>query len=212
MIAGPADERVLVEAASAGDEDAFATLVAPYRGAIHGHCRRILHCEHDAEDACQETLLRAWRAIGRFERRSSLRSWLYRIATNTSLSLIEKRATRDAVFTTVWSVDGVDLVDEHCDLPDELCERREAAGMALRVASELLSPKQASALLMREVYGFTAGESARRLGTSEVSVNSALQRARAKLDAREPVLYPQPPHGYRSRQSESRGADRVRFP
>ncbi len=183
MIAAPARERTLIDAARAGDEEAFAALVEPYRVMLHGHCRGMLHCEHDAEDACQEVLLRAWRAIGRFEGRSSLRSWLYRIATNTSLNLIEKRATRDTVFTTVWSVDGIDLVDERGDLPDELYERREAAGMALRVASELLSPKQATTLLMREVYGFTARESASILGTTEVSVNSALQRARAKLDA-----------------------------
>src|SRR3954464_9144028 len=84
----------LLEAARHGDEDAFARLVGPYRAALHAHCYRLLGSVQDAEDALQETLLSAWRALPRFERRSSLKSWLYRIATNASLKAIERRPKR----------------------------------------------------------------------------------------------------------------------
>src|SRR5687768_1718236 len=87
-------ERELLEAARRGAEQAYGELVKPYRGELHAHCYRMLGSVHDAEDALQETMLRAWRGIGKFEGRSSLRSWLYRIATNTSLNLIEKRPKR----------------------------------------------------------------------------------------------------------------------
>ena len=186
MNAGCVDERALLDAARGGDADAFTALVDPHRPELHAHCRRMLRCESDAEDACQEVLLRAWRSLSRFEGRCTVRSWLYRIATNASLNLIEKRATRDAVFTAVWNVDGVDMADDEGARPDMLFERRETASRALQVASELLSPKQQGALLMREVYGFTARESASILGTTEVSVNSSLQRARAKIETRIP--------------------------
>src|SRR5881296_862900 len=89
-----AQERELLDAARGGDEDAYRRLVEPHRGELHAHCYRMLGSVHDAEDALQETLLRAWRGLGRFEGRSSLRSWLYTIATNTSLNLIAKRPKR----------------------------------------------------------------------------------------------------------------------
>src|SRR5881392_2050120 len=99
MPAGPptaisAQERPLLAAAREGDEEAFRRLVEPYRGELHAHCYRMLGSVHDAEDALQEALLRAWRGLARFEGRSSLRSWLYTIATNTSLNLIGRRPKR----------------------------------------------------------------------------------------------------------------------
>src|SRR5437667_9382800 len=87
-------ERELLEAARGGDQDAYGRLVEPYRSELHAHCYRMLGSVHDAEDALQEALLRAWRGLSRFEGRSSLRSWLYTIATNTSLNVIEKRPKR----------------------------------------------------------------------------------------------------------------------
>jgi RNA polymerase sigma-70 factor (ECF subfamily) len=101
------DERVLLEAARAGDEDAFARLVGPYRAQLRAHCYRMLGSLPDAEDALQETLLRAWRGLGRFEGRSSFRSWLYTIATNAGLRTIERRPKR------VLPIDYAPAADPH---------------------------------------------------------------------------------------------------
>src|SRR5256714_768508 len=90
----PARQRELLEAARAGDQEAFPRLVEPYRAELHAHCYRMLGSVHDAEDGLQDALLRAWRGLGRFEGRSSLRSWLYTIATNSSLTAIERRPKR----------------------------------------------------------------------------------------------------------------------
>ena len=109
-------ERELLEAAGGGDEDAFARLVEPHRRELHAHCYRMLGSVHDAEDALQETLLRAWRAIGRFEGRSSLRSWLYTIATNTCLNVIEKRPKR------VLPIDYGPAADPHSTPGEPLVE------------------------------------------------------------------------------------------
>src|ERR671915_1319838 len=100
-------EKGLLDAARVGDEAAFESLVTPYRGELHAHCYRMLGSVHDAEDALQDALLRAWRALGRFEGRSSLRAWLYKIATNTCLNLIARRPKR------VLPIDYVPASDPH---------------------------------------------------------------------------------------------------
>src|SRR5919197_1280615 len=157
-------EAALLETARAGDENAFARLIEPYRGQLHAHCYRMLGSVHDAEDALQEVLLRAWRGLGRFEGRSSLRSWLYTIATNTSLNLIARRPARG-------------LPDGYA-APEARYEQREAVELAFIAALQHLSANQRAVLILREVLGFSAKEAAEVLDTTVASVNSALQRAR----------------------------------
>jgi RNA polymerase sigma-70 factor (ECF subfamily) len=182
-------ERRLIEAARRGDEAAFQALVAPQRGPLHAHCQRMLGSAHDAEDAMQETMLRAWRALPTFEGRSSLNSWLYRIATNTCLTALAKRPQR--------------VVPLHHEVGDELgeewpldgepnpteadYERQEAAALAFTVTLQHLPAKQRAALILRDVLGYRASEAASTLGTTVASVNSALQRARGVVvDRAEP--------------------------
>ena len=202
----PAREQELLEAAQEGNERAYTELVDAYRGELHAHCYRMLGSVHDAEDALQEALLRAWRGIAKFEGRSSLRSWLYRIATNTSLNSIEKRPKRvlpvdygpaadphvppgDPLVESVWIEP---YADEQLGLEDGLAgpearyEQREAVELAFIAALQHLPPNQRAALIMREVLGFSAKEAAETLETTTASINSALQRARATIDQRLP--------------------------
>jgi RNA polymerase sigma-70 factor, ECF subfamily len=185
----------LLEAARSGDEAAFAELVAPHRAELHAHCYRMLGSLHDAEDAHQDAMLRAWRGIARFDGRSSLRSWLYRIATNTSLDVIGRRPKRVLpldygppgdphepagmpLAETVW-------IEPYPD--DQLgIEQRESVELAFTAALQHLPPNQRAVLIMREVLGFSAQEVSDALETSVASVNSALQRARQTVDERLP--------------------------
>jgi RNA polymerase sigma-70 factor (ECF subfamily) len=196
----------LLERAREQDESAFGQLVEPYRGELHAHCYRMLGSVHDAEDALQETLLRAWRGLARFEGRSSLRSWLYTIATNTSLNAIEKRPKRvlpvdygpaadphdgpgEPIVESVWIEPYPDetlAVEDGYASPDARYERREAVELAFIAALQLLPPNQRAALILREVLGFSAKETAATLETTEASVNSALQRARKTVEERLP--------------------------
>jgi RNA polymerase sigma-70 factor (ECF subfamily) len=197
----------LLEAARYGDQDAFARLVEPYRAQLRAHCYRMLGSLPDADDALQDTLLRAWRGLARFEGRSSLRSWLYTVATNASLRAIEKRPRR------VLPVDYGPAVDPHdhpaqtlsepiwldpfpdgemgleSDLlgPDARYEQRESIELAFTAALQYLPARQRAALILREVLGFSARETAEVLGTSSVSVDSALQRAHRTIDERMPA-------------------------
>ena len=201
-----ASEGELLEAAQRGDDDAFGRLAAAYRGELHAHCYRMLGSAADAEDALQETLLRAWRALPRFEGRSSVRSWLYKIATNVCLRAIERRPRR------VLPVDYGPAADPHDSLaepvteavwlepyPDERMglgsglaspearyEQREGVELAFIAALQHLPARQRAVLILRDVLGFSARETATTLETTSVSVDSALQRAHKTVDQRLP--------------------------
>ncbi len=202
----PIRARELLEAARGGDEGAFASLVEPHRSELHAHCYRMLGSVHDAEDALQDALLRAWRGLSRFEGRSSLRSWLYRIATNTCLDVIAKRPKRvlpvdygpprdphdgpllplaEAVWVEPYPDEALALDDGYA-APEARYEQREAVELAFIAALQLLPPNQRATLILREVLGFSAREVADTLETTVASVNSALQRARATVDKRLP--------------------------
>jgi RNA polymerase sigma-70 factor (ECF subfamily) len=206
MPAPSAHERELLAAAQGGDESAFARLIEPYRSELHAHCYRMLASVHDAEDALQETLLRAWRSLDRFEGRSSLRSWLYTIATNTSLNLISRRPKRvlpldygpqtdphdglglpplESVWVEPYPDEALGLEDGLAG-PEARYELRESVELAFVAALQHLPANQRAALILREVLGFSASEVAEALDTSVASVNSALQRARKTVDERLP--------------------------
>jgi RNA polymerase sigma-70 factor (ECF subfamily) len=203
---GTGHERALLEAARGGDEEAFRRLIEPYRGELHAHCYRMLGSVHDAEDALQEATLRAWRGLARFEGRSSLRSWLYTISTNTSLSAIERRPKRvlpidygpandphtapgEPLVESVWLEpypDEVLGVQDGYAAPEASYELRESIELAFIAALQHLPATQRAVLILREVLGFSAKEVAETLDTTVASVNSALQRARAAVDERVP--------------------------
>src|SRR5437763_724676 len=199
-------EQQLIAAARGGDEAAYGRLVESYRGELHAHCYRMLGSVHDAEDALQEALLRAWRGLPRFEGRSSLRSWLYTIATNTCLNAIERRPKRvlpvdygppsdphggpgepvvESVFVEPYPDELLGVEDGFAS-PDASYERRESVELAFVAALQNLPPNQRAALILREVLGFSAKEAAEMLDTSVASANSALQRARASVEQRAP--------------------------
>jgi RNA polymerase sigma-70 factor (ECF subfamily) len=196
-----------LQAARDGDEGAFTRLVEPYQGELHAHCYRMLGSVHDAEDALQEANLRAWRAIGKFEGRSSLRSWLYTIATNTCLNLISRRPKRvlpldygpsfdphdqgigmppiEATWVEPYPDQGLGLEDGYA-APEARYELRESVELAFVAALQNLPANQRAALILREVLGFSAQETADALDTTVASVNSALQRARKTVDDKLP--------------------------
>jgi RNA polymerase sigma-70 factor, ECF subfamily len=183
----------LLSAARKGDEDAYRRLVEPRRAELHAHCYKMLGSVHDAEDALQDALLRAWRGIGRFEGRSSLRAWLYRIATNTCMDLAGKRRVLPIDFgpgADPHDSPGVPVVEDVWvePYPDtELSyEQREGVELAFVAALQHLPDTQRAVLILREVLGFSAQEVADTLDTTVASVNSALQRARKAVDERMP--------------------------
>jgi RNA polymerase sigma-70 factor (ECF subfamily) len=205
-MATTAHEHELLDAASDGDEDAFGRLLGTYRSELHAHCYRMLGSVHDADDALQEASLRAWRGLARFERRSSLRSWLYTIATNTCLNLIAKRPKRvlpidygpatdphdglglplaETVWIEPYPDETLGLADGYA-APDARYEQRESVELAFVASLQHLPATQRAVLILREVLGFSAREVAAALETTVASVNSALQRARRTIDERLP--------------------------
>jgi len=194
----------LIEAALAGDEGAFAKLVGPHRRPLHAHCYRMLGSLQDAEDAVQETLLRAWRNLSSFQGRSSLRTWLYTIATNVCLRAIERRPSRvlpidygpsadpheplsDPLVEAVWIEPYPDerlAIDDDLAGPEARYEQRESIELAFIAALQLLPPRQRAVLILRDVLGYSGAEVAEALETTPASIYSALQRAHATLEQR----------------------------
>ncbi len=189
-----------------GDGAAFTRLVEPLRRQLHAHCYRMLGSTHDADDALQDALLRAWRGLARFEGRSSLRSWLYTVATRTCLDAVEARGRRAlpvdlgpssdrAVAGAVPPADvawlgpypDADLAAGRAG-PDVYYEQREAVELAFVAALQHLPGNQRAALLLFEVLGFSAAEIAAMMDTSAASVNSALARARKLIAERVPSV------------------------
>ena len=179
-----AEEQKLLEAARAGDEYAFGRIVEAHRGPLHSHCYRMLGSLHDAEDALQETFLRAWCGLRGFAGRSTVRSWLYRIATNVCLDAISLRM-KQMLSPEPYRDDVVGVADGHA-APGARYEQREAVELAFRASLQHLPASQRAVLILRDVFGFSAREVSERLHTSVASVNSALQRARKAVDKRLP--------------------------
>jgi len=201
----------LIEKAQAGDSDAFRTLTEPHWRELQVHCYRFLGSLQDAEDAMQDIMLAAWQGIGGFEGRSSLRTWLYQIATNRCLNAL-RSARRHAPAT--WSVSSVDplepsglgeitWLEPYPDAwleapamtpgPEARYEASEAISLAFITALQVLPPRQRAVLILRDVLGFTAAETAEILDTTADSVTSALKRARATLHDRSDQAGREPP-------------------
>jgi len=197
-------EHELLEAARDGDGDAFRHLVETHRAALLAHCYRMLGSVDDAEDALQDTFLHAWRGLSGFDGRCAPRRWLYRIATNASLDAIARRPKRilpsdcgqryGAAQATLpasapWtepSADQLLRLESGYAAPEGRYEQREAVEFAFVMALQHLPPRQRVVLVLRDVLGFSAEEVSKSLGTTVISVNSALQRARKAVDERVP--------------------------
>ena len=179
----------LVGAAIAGNESAFATLTERHRRELHVHCYRMLASFEDADDAVQETFLRAWRSRDSFEGAHLFRAWLFRIATNVCLDMLRRSArqvTKMQSFAEVpWLQPYPDrLLDEVApsdDEPDAVAVERETIELAFLAAMQLLPPTQRAAFIVRDVLGWPARETASLLETSVAAANSAVQRARATM-------------------------------
>jgi RNA polymerase sigma-70 factor (ECF subfamily) len=213
----------LMSRARAGNGDAFRVLTDPHRRELQVHCYRMLGSVQDAEDALQDTLVAAWRGLGTFEGRSSLRTWLYQIATNRCLNARRSASRRPAREWDVPNVQPPDptrlgeivwlepypdaLLQETIDAPvgpEARYEQTESISLAFVTALQALPPRQVAVLVLRDVLGFHADEVAAMLGSTAGSVNSALNRARAGLLRRQQTAdgrEPPPPAGSRSEEA-----------
>jgi RNA polymerase sigma-70 factor, ECF subfamily len=192
--------------AMSADERTFGAQIEPHRRELHAHCYRMLGSVHDAEDAVQETLIRAWRGLDQFEGRSALRSWLYTIATNVCLRMIERRPARvlpidygppsdphgslgPPLVESTWIEPYPDAelrLDDASAGPEARYEAREAVELAFIAALQHLPARQRAVLILRDVLGFSGAEVADALDTTPASVHSLLQRAHATVDERLP--------------------------
>jgi RNA polymerase sigma-70 factor (TIGR02960 family) len=195
----------LLTAARAGDGESFQALVGPHRRELHVHCYRMLGSVQDAEDIVQETLMAAWRGIDGYEGRASIRSWLYRIATNRCLNALRDDTRRlragaspviappaptrmvEPSWLEPYPDALLDGVPDTAPGPEARVERREAISLAFVTATQSLPPRQRAVLVLRDVLGFRAAEVAQMLDTTEESVSSALKRARAAMPNTRPV-------------------------
>lgn len=192
----------LLGRAQAGDQQAFAQLTDGYRQELRLHCYRILGSTQDAEDALQETLLGAWQALANFEERASIRTWLYRIATNRCLNMLRAASRRPKsasslktdrteptrVGEVIWLEPYPDILldglPDDSPGPDARYETRESVSLAFITLLQLLPPRQRVALVLRDVLGYRASEVAEMIDSTEASVESALKRARLTLHDR----------------------------
>ncbi len=196
----------LMSRARAGDGDAFRELIEPHRRELQVHCYRMLGSFQDAEDALQDTLVAAWRGLGGFQERASLRTWLYRIATNRCLNARRSASRRLA---KEWDVPDVEppeptrlgdvvwlepfpdaLLEGAIDAPlgpEARYEQTESISLAFVTALQILPPRQLAVLILRDVLGFHANEVADMLDSSVESVKSALKRAHTSLQHRRPT-------------------------
>jgi RNA polymerase sigma-70 factor, ECF subfamily len=199
-------EQVLLHAAQGGDGEAFRALVEGRRVELHAHCYRMLASSDDADDAVQEALLRAWRALPRFEGRSSVRTWLFRITTNTALDIVSGRARRELPIqfgppigsgeppgdpaTEVPWIGPYAAPDPKAShgLPEARYAVRESIELAFVAALQHLPAHQRAVFILREALGFSAADTATVLDSTVAAVNSALQRARTRVDARLPKV------------------------
>ncbi|WP_222849743.1 sigma-70 family RNA polymerase sigma factor [Trebonia kvetii] len=205
----------LISRARSGDDDAFRELTEPHRRELQAHCYRMLGTLQDAEDAVQDTLLAAWQGLAGFEGRSSLRTWLYKIATNRCLNALRTASRRPA---KEWNIPGIEppqptrlaeavWLEPYPDAllaevagtalppgPEARYEQAESISLAFVAALQVLPPRQLAVLILRDVLGFHASEVASMLDATVESVNSALKRARAGMQRRQPAAgVPEPP-------------------
>jgi RNA polymerase sigma-70 factor, ECF subfamily len=193
------EEAALLIRAREGDERAYEALIERHRSELHAHCYRMLASVHDADDAVQDALIRAWRGLSGFESRSSIRTWLFKIATNSSFDLLKKRTRRElpvdftaragpgespgaALLDVAWIEPYPDLFVEAGEKsPDARYEARESLELSFMVVIQNVPPRQRAVFILREVLGFSASEVADLLDTSVAAVTSSLQRARATV-------------------------------